>query len=315
MTTRALLPPLPRVAPAHILAALAALSSAAGAAGAAPPDKPSAPAPAPAAATPARRPWSEADPRVAADLRAGRPLVIFVVVPLCDGALIDCGSRPAGRPGDLGTNLYWGAIFGQRRFFDRKASGWEQVEVSAGAAAGAGPLLERVVYRRTTAGEPWGSGAPVEQILVFQAVHGAAIDQAVSLFWSTALRGGEVRFRDGDRERAERIHVAGYAGHNRMLDRSAAPLPTIEPTAPVPSFVIACDSASTFTAPLRRAGSAPLVMTRALVAPEGYVIDTLARALGENASRAVLQDRVIETYARWQRIPTPTARRVFVPAR
>src|SRR5688500_107265 len=72
----------------------------------------------------ALQPWSADFPTVQEDVRAGRPLVSLVVVPLCSSAQIDCGSAAAGRPGSLEQNLYWGAIFGARRHFDRKRSGW-----------------------------------------------------------------------------------------------------------------------------------------------------------------------------------------------
>jgi hypothetical protein len=154
----------------------------------------------------------------------------------------------------------------------------------------------------------------VEQLLVLQAVHGAAIDQAVGRFWSLATQGGVVRFQDGARERAERIHVAGYAGHNRLLDRSAAPLPAPgREGSPIPSFVLACSSDAHFRAPLQSAGSAPLVMTRALMAPEGYVIDAVARALGDNAPRAEVRRRAVDAYAQWQRLPSAAARAIFAP--
>ncbi|EYF08789.1 hypothetical protein [Chondromyces apiculatus] len=278
-----------------------------------PPTAPTAPAAsiAPAAST-APPPWSAADPRIAAEVKAGKPLVISVIVPLCDGAMLDCGSKPAGLAGDLGRNLYWGAIFGQRRFLDRPKSGWEQVEVKAGE----GPLLERAIYRRTGSQAPWGGSAeaPLEQLLVIQAVHGKSIDQAVAMFWSTATGGGEVRFQDGGKERVERIQVAGYAGHNRLMDRSAVPLtPALQ--APVPAFVMACSSEAYFAAPLSAAGSAPLLTTRVLMAPEGYVVEAMARALGENAPLAGLRARVVDAYASWQRMPVAEARKVFAGGR
>ena len=49
-------------------------------------------------------------------------LTVHVLVPLCDNDQIDCGSTRAGDPDDLGHNLYWGAVFGHKRFFSRKAS-------------------------------------------------------------------------------------------------------------------------------------------------------------------------------------------------
>src|SRR6185437_4112950 len=83
---------------------------------------------------------------------AGRPLVVYVVVPLCSNAQIDCGSSIAGRPTDLAHNIYWGAIFGARRFLERKGSGWERVDV----AAEDGARLERAVFRMRVPGTPWG---------------------------------------------------------------------------------------------------------------------------------------------------------------
>ena len=53
------------------------------------------------------------------DIHSGKPLVVHVTVPLCSNTQIDCGSAVAGDPDRLETNLYWGAAFGHRRFFDR----------------------------------------------------------------------------------------------------------------------------------------------------------------------------------------------------
>src|SRR5215468_7908259 len=80
---------------------------------------------------------ADAEPPLAAEpspvtVRALKPLVVYVVVPLCSNAQIDCGSPVAGRPGDLEHNVYWGAVFGARRFFERRGSGWERVEVARG---------------------------------------------------------------------------------------------------------------------------------------------------------------------------------------
>ena len=247
-------------------------------------------------------PWSEVDPHVATDIAAGHPLVTLVVVPLCSNEQIDCGSPIAGRPGDLEHNLYWGAVFGQRRFFERKNSGWTRVELTGGD----GVLLERAIYRREVPGGPWGKAATVEQLVVLEAYHGAQIDRALGRFFRLSGRGGRVRFDDGGKQRDERVHVAGYAGHDRLMDGVAIPSfgEATPGSAAVSSFVMACYSEGYFGAPLRRAGSAPLVMTRALMAPEGYVVDAMARALADNAPRAELRASVVAAYAKWQRLGT-----------
>jgi hypothetical protein len=80
----------------------------------------------------------------------------------------------------------------------------------------------------------------------------------------------------------------------------------------VPSFVLACLSDRFFSAALGEAGSTPVVMTRAYMAPEGYVVEAAARAFGDNLPPAAIRDAVVGAYAHWQKIPTPTAARLFV---
>jgi hypothetical protein len=241
-----------------------------------------------------------------AAVQAGEPLVVYVVVPLCSNAQIDCGSSIAGRPGDLEHNVYWGAVFGARRFFERKGSGWERVEVARGDRV----FLERGVYRRMMPGAPWGRAEPVEELVVLQAIHGEAIDRAVDHWWEMATRGGSVTFRDGDRARTVKIGAVGYAGHNRLMDGKKLPQASHEGT-PVPSFVLACKSEPYFGEALEKAGSRPLVTTATLMAPEGYLIDALAQGLGENLRPAELRQRAVAAYAKWQRLTPGQAGSVF----
>jgi len=259
----------------------------------------------------AESPWSAADAQIAADIKEGRPLVVLVVVPLCDNDQIDCGSPIAGRPRDLGHNTYWGAVFGQRRFFERRGSGWTRLDLTSGKD----DLLERAVYRRTVSRAPWGGseGETVEQIVVLEAYDGAAIDEAVKRFYKLAGAGGRVRFQDGDKTRDARVSVAGYAGHNRLMDGLKLPKPTApaEARRPIPSFVMACRSDAYFTRSLQGAGSAPLVMTRDLMAPEGYVVDAITRALGDNVPRAEVRARAVSAYAKWQRLSPGVASTIF----
>ena len=155
--------------------------------------------------------WGDAYPSIKRDLEAGRPLVVHVTVPLCSNAQIDCGASWAGQPGRLETNLYWGAIFGARRIFDGKRSGWERVEVTKQDDV----YLERVVYRRIVSAKNWHlqrcahptapgtvSKAPcqIEQLVVLQAVHGSKIDRAIDDLWRNATEGARVSFKDPERE-------------------------------------------------------------------------------------------------------------------
>lgn len=263
------------------------------------------------ASTAAAEPLAAVAPTIAAEVQAGRPLVLYVVVPLCSNEQINCGSAIAGRPAGLEHNVYWGASFGARRFFDRRGSGWEQVEITRKDAV----FLERAVYRRRVPGAPWGLSAPVEQIVAIQAIHGDAIDTAVDHLYTTAASGGRITFLDGQTRRDERIQIVGYAGHNRMMDGKTLSGPAPGARSPIPSFVLACKSEPYFSPPLTSAGSTPLVMTASLMAPEAYLIDAIARGIGENASPSELRSRAVGAYAKWQNLTPRQASSVFAVQR
>jgi hypothetical protein len=259
-----------------------------------------------------RTPWTHALPTIYADVRAGLPFVTLVIVALCNNAQIACGGGKAGDPSSLDGNLYWGRGFGVRRFLDVMPKAWERI-----ATRGAnGHVLEEVVYRRYVESSVWDRGSdrtPVEQLLVLRAVHGDEIDRAVDDFMAVAEHGGYATFREQEQtnERRVLVHVVGYAGHNRLMDgKKLAPGSENGPSA-TPSFVLACRSDAYFSSALRALGSEPLVMTRDLMAPEGYVIEALVRALGDRVTESMLRQRVVAAYAHWQRIPERTASLIF----
>ena len=128
-------------------------------------------------------------------------------------------------------------------------------------------------------------------------------------FWSLATGGGRVRFHDAGALRDERVHVAGYAGHNRLMDGKK--LPAARAGNAIPSFVLACYSEAYFDRALTAAGSHPLVTTRALMAPEGYVVEAAARALGDNRPAPTIRDDTVRAYAQWQRLTFGVASTIF----
>jgi hypothetical protein len=252
--------------------------------------------------------WDRA--RVAADLRAGKPLVVHVTVALCSNRQIDCGSGIAGRAGNLSHNVYWGAIFGARRFLEMKSSGWERVSLGKIDDT----VLERAVYRRRVPAKRWDIDRkdPIEQLVVLDAVHGDRIDQAVTGFWQGATGGEKLTIRDGQRQRDVRVHVAGYVGHNRLMDGVDLPEQGASSSdAAIPSFVLACYSEQYFGKKLRRAGSRPLVMTKQLMAPEGYVLHAVLTGIGDGKSSKQIRLGAVQSYAKWQKLSHGTASWIF----
>ncbi len=246
--------------------------------------------------------------RVRADLAAGKPLVVHVTVALCSNQQIDCGSKIAGRPGNLSHNVYWGAVFGARRFLEMKSSGWERLSLGKLDDV----VLERAVYRRRIPAKRWNLSrtTPVEQIVVLDAVHGDRIDQAVSGFWASATGGEKLLIDDGTRPRELAVHITGYVGHNRLMDGLELPEPKAS-SAAIPSFVLACYSENYFGKKLRRAGSEPLVMTKQLMAPEGYVLHAVLTGIGDNKDQKQIRLGAVQAYAKWQKLSHGTASWIF----
>ncbi len=280
-----------------------------------------------------RRSWSLDFPQTLADVAAGRPLVSLVYVPLCANSQIECGSSAVGDPAALKTNLYWGGGYGAVQIMSRPKSYWDELSVTHPAAQDAkSPVLEERVYRRYVPRQRWREAfaqlrsnahcsAPplegnIEQIAVLRAVHGEQIDEAVLRFFRGSTEGVDVSFDADGKQRTEKAQIVGYAGHNRLMDGLKLPSDVnlakqAARKSKTASFVLACYSDSYFSQSLVRGGSQPLVMTRALMAPEGYVIDAVLRALGDSATKPMLRHRVVKAYATWQKIPMERASLIF----
>ena len=77
----------------------------------------------------------EPQARITRDVAAGRPMVVHVIVALCDNENQGIIQVPEhlGNGQDPNLNLYWGAIYGVRTFFARQG-GWTRIPVARPSA-------------------------------------------------------------------------------------------------------------------------------------------------------------------------------------
>ncbi|HET9991511.1 MAG TPA: hypothetical protein VFQ65_23440, partial [Kofleriaceae bacterium] len=109
-----------------------------------------------AAAKPTDDWLGELTDRVVADLAAGKPLVVEVHVPLCEGTIIACGNKKLGDGDNPDTNLYWSTTPGFGEWFARRGGGWKRVLKQDKTETGDADILAVHVYRRTvTASAAW----------------------------------------------------------------------------------------------------------------------------------------------------------------
>jgi hypothetical protein len=262
--------------------------------------------------------WSRHNSAAVDAAQSGKPVVIEVFVPLCSEKRGGpCGKhKGAGDGSDLEANIYWGAIYGARRFMERAWMGWTKTEQTAGEGS---VVLERATFKRSVSGSRWGATSPVEVIVVLQAYQGDANDQALEHFRDKASSGGSVKFNDGGGVREEAVHVVGFMGRNPLLKNGKPPrekdldLPEVEKDGGLPSFSIAAHSRETLATWLYKAGSPALVLSRGAVASEGYLLEAVLRGLAENDPGFSIRKRATEVYAKHHKLMKSVAEIHFSP--
>jgi hypothetical protein len=221
---------------------------------------------------------SEVQARIYADIAAGKPVVIHVVVALCDN--VHQGIVPVpkalGDGQDPSSNLYWGALYGIRTHLPRTAN-WIRL---TDCRPDDNRILERVVMYAQVERDQWN----VPVYIVADAWDGAKIREATAEYLEMTA-GRSVQLVQVEQGADRRIlqaggasHVLAYVGHNGLMDfRLAAPDPASKDSPARSAIILACASKSYFLDHLRTAGAHPLLLTTGLMAPEAYTLDSALR--------------------------------------
>lgn len=249
--------------------------------------------------------------RLTADVKQGRPLIVHVVVALCDNRHQGIVPVPEhlGDGQDPGTNLYWGALYGVRTHLAR--NGWTTLP---SPAPDANHILERrVFFRNLDRGE-----ASASVYLIADAWDGQHIKAAVRRFLEMAAGGAREEVPVAGGESVQSIdaggaaHIVAYVGHNGLMDFSVPGSPAgTEGGAPRSAIVLACASKDYFLDHLQAASAHPLLLATGLMAPEAYTLDAVVRAWLSGAASAEALDAAAAAYDRYQKCGIGPARRLF----
>jgi hypothetical protein len=228
--------------------------------------------------------------------------VIHVLVALCDNVNQGIVKVPAalGNGQDPERNLYWGAAYGVRTWFNRSKD-WKRVQQQAKPRS---PVLERVIWKHTTA----------DVYVVADAYDGAFIEEATRDLLSYAgghlasnitVNGRELRAGGG-------ADLIAYCGHDGLMEFAPPPARPAANSDRREVIILACISKRFFASPLKSTGAVPLLWTTGLMAPEAYTLDAALRGwiLGEEAAR--VRERAALAYAKWQKCSAAAAHRLLV---
>lgn len=231
--------------------------------------------------------------------------VIHVFVALADN--INQGIVPVsaslGNGDNPTTNLYWGAAFGVRTFFDRNKD-WQLISQVANPRPA---VLERLVFKHRQR----------ELFMVADAYQGKEISQATGDFLEAAAgragdtvkvesASGEVEFHaDGSAE------MVAYVGHNGLMDFQLDAPPRARDERNRKAIILACASKQYFTAPLKQTGASPLVWTTNLMAPEAYVLSAAIDGWMNKENDEAVRARAAKAYHKYQNCGLNAANKLF----
>ena len=234
-----------------------------------------------------------------ADIAAGRPVVAHVIVALCDN--LHQGIVPVpkaiGNGQDPRSNLYWGAGYGVRSYFSRRA-GYSLRQLTF-----SGQVLDRIVLTK----DLQSSGHPIKFVVIAEAWDGSAIAAAINRFLRLAAGLDQESIAVSSAAGATTVAAGGdaaivaFVGHNGLMDFSAPSCPQARLGAlPRSSIILACASKPYFSELIRAGGSHPLLLTTGLMAPEAYSLEEALRTFVTGGSPTDARRAAAAVYDRVQ---------------
>ncbi|WP_103654352.1 hypothetical protein [Agarilytica rhodophyticola] len=241
--------------------------------------------------------------RVETALEAGSPLVVHATVVLCTNRTKNTDICNENKPR---TNLYWGAQFGVKTYFNRQKH-WQRLSVPKTSGSG---YLERVAFKRAVkvrSGE-------VDVYLVADVWRGGDVRKATESFLTMSSGENVEKFKFEDRTiyAGGESHVTAYLGHNGLANFTLD-LDLEKNTLPNSAIVLGRRTSATFTEPLRSTGTFPLLTTKGVVTPEAYILEAAILSWFSKVSPVDTLNDTAEVYSKYQKASIAWSRKQFVP--
>lgn len=231
---------------------------------------------------------------------------IHVFVALCDNKSqgIVSVSESLGNGDSPTTNLYWGAAYGVRSYFEKNSDWFLLTRVANPKNA----VLERCIFKHKTR----------DVFLVADAYRGRKIRRAIQDFLKSASGRGPQSASVTIGGAPSMLALGGssdlvaYVGHNGLMDFKLDNYPKKRGETARGAIVLACYSKSYFYEPLQRAGASPVLWTTGLMAPEAYTLSSAIDGWIEKKGLNEIGERAALAYNRYQKCGLTAARKLLV---
>ena len=231
-------------------------------------------------------------------LTYGQTKTIHVFVALCDN--VNQGIVPVpktlGNGQDPYRNLYWGAAYGVKNYFNKKSDNWTLIKTVKNPKPN---ILERVVFKNEDH----------DTYLVADAYDGAKIKQTIIDFLHTTSG----HFNDSLIIDGKELSVGGdsnlvaYIGHNGLMDININEKFVSDGKKSIDAIILACYSKHYFSPYLKTFKANPLVWSNGLMSPEAYTLKWAIDGWLEDESNLQIVNRARKAYNNYQKCGTKGA--------
>lgn len=238
---------------------------------------------------------------IAAKQKAGSK-TIHVFVALCDNKYQGIVPVPAkiGNGQDAASNLYWGAAYGIKTFFN-KSNEWKLIESKKDPATN---ILERLLFKHKTK----------NIYLLADAYDGQFIKQTTIDFLLACSGNGITTIKSNNVEIpfGGASDILAYVGHDGLMDFSLTDEFEKQNDGSRKAIMLACISKKYFSTHLKTAGAEPLLWSTGLMAPEAYILHDALNKWIDTGDATQVRNAAAAAYSKYQRCSMKAAKNLLV---
>ena len=228
---------------------------------------------------------------------------IHIYVPLCDN--LNQGIVPVpeklGNGEDPANNLYWGAAYGVKSYFQYKTSDWKLVKDFKMTGS---VILDRVLFKHTSK----------DVYVLADAYQGDKIKQCIRefLYAANGQHDLSIEFEGQKLNFGGSSNLVAYAGHDGLMEFDVAVnYQSTDTTEKKDVIILACYSKEFFNAEITKANANPILWTTHLMAPEAYTLKAAFDGWLNKESGSQIDERAAQAYHKYQKCGIRGARNLF----